>query len=91
MGRRSSVREIRPEITDAPVSGYTREDPIPPSALALFDPASTVPQTCQACGATRQPDEQRAPACAADRDHERRPHQCLNRIDNATTPWPDGY
>jgi hypothetical protein len=57
----------------------------------LFDVSRTTAALCPACKATRLPNEQRAPACAADRDHERRPHNCLNRIDNATTPWPNGY
>lgn len=64
----------------------------------LFDASMTVATTCSVCGATRQPDEPRAPACTVDRDRDagvhqyrRRPVGCLNQIDNATAPWPDGY
>jgi hypothetical protein len=62
---------------------------------ALFDADRLVPQTCGACGATRQPDEQQAPACAHDRDTQagvvtrrKRPHQCLNAYDPTTAQIP---
>jgi hypothetical protein len=56
---------------------------------SLFDPARTSPAVCSVCRATRQPDEQKAPACTVDRDrnagvhpYPRRPVGCLNQIDN---------
>ena len=54
----------------------------------LFDPARTMKTVCPACGATREPGEERSPTCAADRDNQRRPHQCLNRTDNRHTEIP---
>jgi hypothetical protein len=65
---------------------------------SLFDPTTTTVAACPVCGATRQPHEQKAPACTVDRDrnagvhpYPRRPAGCLNQIDNATTAWPNGY
>jgi len=60
----------------------------------LFDPTTTTSTVCKACGATREPGEEKAPTCAADRDRDqyrRRPHQCLNRYDPATSSFPEGY
>lgn len=61
---------------------------------ALFDVKRLGPIVCHVCGATRDPDEPRAVACSVDRDRElypRRPTGCLNAIDPAHTPFPDGY
>lgn len=62
---------------------------------ALFDASTTTLAKCPACGATRQPNEPKAPACAHDRDqqigaaeHRKRPHACLNRVDPSTAPIP---
>ena len=63
----------------------------------LFDVARTQTAQCQVCGATRQPNEPTAPACAHDRDRQagttprRRPHNCLNTYDPTTAPFPEGY
>lgn len=63
---------------------------------ALFPPATTL-TVCPACQATRQPGEHKAPACVVDRDRQagirtpRRPHNCLNLVDPASAPFPDGY
>jgi hypothetical protein len=59
---------------------------------ALFDASQVVAQECAACGATRQPNEERAPACTADRDpdhYPRRPAACLNRYrpEHAEIPY----
>ena len=60
----------------------------------LFDVSQTTTAQCATCGATRQPAEQTAPACAYDRDKRagttprRRPHNCLNTYDPATTEIP---
>ncbi len=63
----------------------------------LFDVARTTTAQCATCGATRQPTEPTAPACAYDRDRQagttprRRPHNCLNTYDPTTAPFPEGY
>lgn len=64
----------------------------------LFDPARTTPAICSVCGATRQPEEQKAPSCSVDRDraagverYRRRPVGCLNVHDPATAPFPPGF
>lgn len=68
------------------------------TAGRLFDPQRTTTAVCSVCRATREPHEDRAPACTVDRDraagalhHRRRPVGCLNTIDPATTEWPDGF
>ena len=61
----------------------------------LFDVARTHTAQCQLCGATRQPTETTAPACAHDRDRQagtttrKRPHHCLNtyRQEDAEIPF----
>lgn len=60
---------------------------------SLFDPASIVPAVCPACGATKQPQADRAPACTHDHDQRsepgiRRPRGCLNAYNPATTEIP---
>jgi hypothetical protein len=48
---------------------------------ALFDVKRLGPIECPVCGATRNPDEDKAVACTADRDRDqypRRPVGCLN-------------
>jgi hypothetical protein len=62
----------------------------------LFDVTRTIAATCPICHATRQPAEDRAPACTVDRDHAagthtRRPAGCLNAYDPHTAPLPEGY
>ena len=62
---------------------------------ALFDVQRTTTAQCATCGATRQPTEPTAPACAYDRDRQagttprRRPHNCLNtyRQEDAEIPF----
>ena len=60
----------------------------------LFDVARTTTAQCANCGATRLPSETKAPACAHDRDQQagtaprKRPHNCLNTYDPATTEIP---
>lgn len=57
----------------------------------LFDPARTITVRCDVCGATRKPDEERAPDCRVDRDRDtypRRPLGCLNTYDPATAAIP---
>ena len=80
-------------MTDEPYVVTERGDPRDriSNQRELFDVSRTTAALCPVCKATRQHDEERAPACAADRDQTRWPHQCLNRIDNATAPFPDGY
>lgn len=61
-------------------------------APTLFDAAKLAEQRCPACGAIRFPQQPRAVTCHHDLNREgRRPRGCLNRVDNAHTPWPDGY
>lgn len=63
----------------------------------LFDVSRTVPTTCPIghCQAIRLPGQDRVPTCQHDLStHEprgKRPRHCLNTIDPATTPFPDGY
>jgi len=63
----------------------------------LFDVSQTTTAQCATCGATRQPTEPTAPACAYDRDRQagttprRRPHNCLNTYDPAHQPFPEGF
>lgn len=59
----------------------------------LFDPSKTQVTLCPVCGATRQPGEPKAPACADDRDREitryaRRRVGCLNAYDPVHAPVP---
>ena len=59
----------------------------------LFDASRTIAMTCPVCGATRAPGEEKAPACADDRDREINRHQrrrigCLNAYDPAHQPIP---
>ena len=62
----------------------------------LFDVSRLVTVQCPICGATRTPDETKAPHCTVDRDRkvglaERRPKACLNQPDPAHAPFPEGY
>jgi hypothetical protein len=63
----------------------------------LFDASKTVPTACPvgACAAIRLPGQHRVPTCAHDLSTEdprgKRPRHCLNTIDPATTPFPEGF
>lgn len=48
---------------------------------SLFNPDTTLPQTCQHCQAMLLPGQHRTPTCAhdLDPDRRRRPRGCLNR------------
>jgi len=54
------------------------------SDRTLFDPDRTVDQQCLACGATRQPGQDKASTCAYDQNgreldgSHKRPARCLN-------------
>jgi hypothetical protein len=57
----------------------------------LFNPDDLVPKECAHCGATQQPDDEKAFGCVADRDRDqypRRPRHCLNTYDPATAELP---
>lgn len=62
---------------------------------ALFDPANLAEQRCPVpgCGAIRFPQQNKAITCAHDLDpnRRRRPRECLNRVDPAIAPFPEGY
>ena len=63
------------------------------NARTLFDPATTAPPKCKACGATAKN------VCVHDADLEhglitntrRRPKSCLNAYDPKTAPLPEGF
>lgn len=65
----------------------------------LFDPATTEPAPCPVpgCAAIRLPNQTGPlPTCQHDLDRAsgvvgRRPKQCANTTDPATTPWPEGF
>lgn len=64
----------------------------------LFDKQQVTDTVCPVpgCQAIRFAGQQRAPTCRHDRDqalgnYGRRPKQCVNTIDPATSPWPDGF
>lgn len=60
----------------------------------LYDPATTVPTACPVgrCQAIRLPGQTKVITCAHDLDPSgRRPKQCLNHVDPATAPFPEGY
>lgn len=61
----------------------------------LFDPTSlqALPCPVPGCQAIRTPGQTgRIITCSHDLDRDgRRPRGCLNRVDNAHTPWPQGY
>lgn len=62
---------------------------------ALFDASKTCPTPCPVghCAAIRFPSQDKVPTCAHDLDpeHRARPKGCLNTIDPATAPFPEGY
>jgi hypothetical protein len=63
----------------------------------LFDPALLEPAHCATCGAIRTTGQDRVPTCAYDlqthmplfeRDHPKRPRNCLNSQDPQTAKVP---
>lgn len=64
--------------------------------LELFDASRVVDAVCPVCGALRPAGEPRAVDCQIDRDRDagafpRRPAGCLNAIDPAHAPFPEGF
>jgi len=86
MGRRSVIIDERGDPRDRVAN-----------QMPMFDVSRTVPTACPvgSCAAIRLPGQDQVPTCAHDlnRDEPRgkRPRACLNTIDPATTPFPEGY